>query len=60
MLTERESEIGALVAQGLPNKTVAQQLSICEGARCGMTHSTAGAGRAFNCTLHQSECDAAT
>ena len=60
ILTERESEVAALVAQGLSNKTVAQQLSIPEGARCGMALSTAGVGRAFNLTLHQSECDAAT
>jgi DNA-binding NarL/FixJ family response regulator len=31
MLTERESEVAALVAQGLPNKTVAGRLGIGEG-----------------------------
>ena len=31
MLTERESEVVALVAQGLPNKLVARRLGIGEG-----------------------------
>jgi two-component system, NarL family, nitrate/nitrite response regulator NarL len=31
ILTERESEIVALVAQGLPNKVVARRLGIREG-----------------------------
>ena len=31
MLTERESEVSALVAQGLKNKAVAHQLGIGEG-----------------------------
>ena len=31
MLTERESEVAALVVQGLPNKAVARRLGIGEG-----------------------------
>jgi DNA-binding NarL/FixJ family response regulator len=39
MLTEREAEVAALVAHGLSNKTVAQQLGIAAGTVKAHLHS---------------------